>query len=510
MRSYHEHLKSITSPAKKPAFRSSAIFPALHSEAFTTRILFMGYWVLKRQIDRLGWVTTLRSQNGHVLFRETTEVTEAKAYRIEISELLKKAGMEDVEEFVGTIECEFFSSTPLVFPYPALVINFYSSTFSSVVHTAQRVYNDAEDKEINTASSVPEGGFTIYSDKEREPFLTVINGPKLEKHAELTLHIVNHQGDEISHTYTFDQLSPYQIEILKPAEQIDLEAFLNHQPGTVKVLHHLEWIYPRLVVGNLSKEPVAAAITHSYYDCSKAKDPSDYWRKPEDLWNSASLMVPFVADSKRTTFVTFYPLYSPAAFSVSVEFYNSVGELVSTVENVLSFDTPLDGFKKLELKQLVDNQKIKQAQTARILANPTKGAIPSRIKVGLDIGKEGSLPCNICTNLVPFLPEMENKPFTFKWCPVIGKVWVVNSSPAKNYQRPAEVALTFYREEDSHTASHTVTLPPHGSYVFSTEDYADFFQGKPGWVTAVSTNPHILTYYFTEGLSGITGGDHGF
>ena len=57
MRSYYAHL-STTAPEKigpiapKPTCRASAIFPAFRS-GISSRIIFLGYWQLKRNIEQL-------------------------------------------------------------------------------------------------------------------------------------------------------------------------------------------------------------------------------------------------------------------------------------------------------------------------------------------------------------------------------------------------------------------------------------------------------------------------
>jgi hypothetical protein len=50
--------------SKKPVFRLSAIFPVIGNENFHSRILFMGYWILKREILEIGLSYTLRDGHG--------------------------------------------------------------------------------------------------------------------------------------------------------------------------------------------------------------------------------------------------------------------------------------------------------------------------------------------------------------------------------------------------------------------------------------------------------------
>jgi hypothetical protein len=55
MRSYYSHLESTGTGAfmQRPILRASAIFPVFHDAAVQTRLLFLGYWFLKRHVWKL-------------------------------------------------------------------------------------------------------------------------------------------------------------------------------------------------------------------------------------------------------------------------------------------------------------------------------------------------------------------------------------------------------------------------------------------------------------------------
>ncbi|KIC73010.1 hypothetical protein DB41_JV00010, partial [Neochlamydia sp. TUME1] len=126
--------------------------------------------------------------------------------------------------------------------------------------------------------------------------------------------------------------------------------------------------------------------------------------------------------------------------------------------------------------------------------------------------------CNICTNLQPFNPALENKPTSFRWAPILADrekstVWLINSSSHVDYTRSAQIDLTFFREKDTQTLKRTIILPPHGFriiYAQEDQELCQFLENTIGWFTAVSPNPYTSTYYFTEDSSGVVGGDHGF
>ena len=59
MKSYYTHLKSTNeygekkTLTKKPILRSSGIFPVMHNSNYSTKIHFLGYWLLKRKIPEI-------------------------------------------------------------------------------------------------------------------------------------------------------------------------------------------------------------------------------------------------------------------------------------------------------------------------------------------------------------------------------------------------------------------------------------------------------------------------
>lgn len=525
MRSYYAHLETALGEAKKPipskpVFRSSAIFPVFQSEKIHSRILFMGYWILKRNIQQIAAVVSLRAEKGELLARKNILITEPKSFRVELSDMLDIP--QDVE-FIGSLEIEFFSTSNLVFPFPAVAINYYGPNFSTVVHTAQRVYNDFDDLKNNSQTKVPESGFNIYAEEGVEPFIGMINGPEAIEEAFVTLQIFNARNEELFIPIEQGRIEPYETKIIHPGQLIDLQSFLEGGVGTIKVNFHRNWIFPRLVVGNINHSLQSLSITHTYYDCNKADLDSDYWLPNKPEWHSAALMIPGHLKNNHFTNVYFYPIYSPASFDIDVEIYDEKGVKLGTQQHALQIEPGTTTFRKIALREICQKLGIDINNNVgiRLIADPQKnGRIPSRIKVGIDVGtlRNEKMACNICANLQPFNPVLETKPSTFKWQPLLADqpqatIWVMNSSPAMKHLKTAEVTATFYREQDTNTIKRTYNIPPFGFKVIDItqdEELKDFFQNTVGWCTTVSTNPYTTTYYFAENPSGVVGGDHGF
>lgn len=526
MRSYYAHLENATAQPNvkipsKPVFRSSAIFSMVSLPGISARILFMGYWILKRNITQIAAQINLRSEKGQLLNRTALIIQEPKTYRIELSDQLKAAGLSLNEPFVGSLEVEFFSTNNLVFPFPAVVVNYYGPAFSSVVHTTQRIYNDFDDMRNNSQTHVPEAGFNIYADEDHEPFFSIINGAEAVENAVIQMEFYNSENEKITHELSYPILNAYETCLIYPGRQINLHSFLKGRPGTAKIKFDVKWIFPRLLVGNIQHSLPAMTITHTYYDCSKAMSESDYWRPAEPQWYPATLMIPVALQKDRFTNVYFYPIYSPSHVAIDVEIYNSEGELLGKKERYLILDQS-GAYQSIPFKKICKELGISENQdlSARLIGRTEDGSpIPARIKLGLDLGlEEHQMPCNICTNLQPFNPSLENKPTSFKWAPVLADrsqatVWIMNSSTHVEYKRTAEIELTFFREKDTTTVKRKIVLPPHGFYVIRAkedEELRNFFEDQIGWFTAVTNNPYTTTYYFTEDPAGVVGGDHGF
>lgn len=528
MRSYYEHLQMDVSGAKKkitprPVFRSSAIFPVMNRPGISSRILFMGYWILKRNIKQIASIVTLRSEKGEVLCRQNFMIEEAKTYRIELGNLLESIGQIRDTPFTGTLEVEFYSTVNLFFPYPAVVINYYGPNFSTVVHTAQRVYNDFEDMRTNTQTQVPESGFNIYADDDHEPFFGLINGPEPVSDCKLSMQFFNSDKETLFYELDLGQQGPYQLQMVYPARYVDLKTFLKGKVGAGKIRFNVNWIFPRLVVGNIQHSLSALSITHSYYDCTSAKSESDYWLPTSPEWYPASLQVPVSIQENQFTNIYFYPIYPPSNFLVDVEFYNSSGNCLGKKRTALKIVSPSVEFKCLNMKEICRELGISpggEDLTARIITlTEGNNRLPARVKLAIDIGQQAEeLPCNICANVHPFNPAYEGKPSTFRWAPLLAdqpdsSLWIMNSAPNVEYHRQAELRLSFFREQDTSSIVRDLTLPPHGFLVIrpnSDRELHEFFGGKIGWCTITTTNPYATTYYFAKNPSGVVGGDHGF
>ncbi len=376
--------------SRKPIFRSSAIFPAINLPNTKTRLCFLGYWKLKRDVPEIAALITVRSEEGAIVSRTNRAIKEARAFRVELSDQLASSGFDPESPFRGSIEIEFFSSVNLVFPYPAVLVNYYGPNFSSVVHTAQRVFNDAEDAGENMETAVPESGFNVYADTDREPFFAFINGFEAVEDCKVDMTFYNCDREVLRHQFTIPEVRPYQAVFVQPCEQVDLKPFLKGKVGAAKVTFDSRWVFARIIAGNWQNSLDAVGITHTYYDCTAAATDSDYWLPSDPAWYPASLEIPLVVHGDFFTNVYFYPIISPSILEFGAEIYSLEGRLLGKAENVLKIQSPAASYFPIRLKEICRTLGIAtdQEMTARIIAAPVEGSrLPSRIKVGLDIGQ---------------------------------------------------------------------------------------------------------------------------
>ncbi|CRX37777.1 hypothetical protein [Estrella lausannensis] len=522
MRSYWDHLKSQesqrqTGDSNHPHFRASALFPVKRTERMSTRLIFLGYWILKRSILSIGSVITLRGQSGNILFRRAEEINKPKCYRIELDDLLNDCNVSLQEEFTGSLEIEFFSGKPLIFPYPAVSVNYYGKTFSSIVHTAQRVYNDFEDLKRNETNIVSESGIDLIDDKGIEPYFAMVNGP-LPLDDTLELLLINKEGGTLPYKSSL-KLNPYETKFFYPKELMPLKEFLKGGTGTMKIKAPLPWVFPRMVAGNMEQDPFAKTLTHTYYDSSHSSSPKDYWLPEEEAWHPAALMLPILVGNQWTNSISFYPIYSPAPFEIEAQLFDSNG--VAVLDKSLFFQHRNESsFARVDLAPLTRALENSSSQVygLRLTARQSGDKpIPARVKVALNIGKRGKLPCNICTNLQPYVPAWETKKRAFRWAPLLfdqqgAKTIVMHSSPLKDFQEKTVLHATFYREKDEAVLIKQIELEPHSFHIFDTQDeeLKTFFEGTIGWATFESTNPYLTTYSFVFHPAGTVGGDHGY
>jgi len=522
MKSYYQHLKSTQefgesqNILKKPILRSSAIFPVLHNESFTSSIHFLGYWLLKRNILEVALVITLRNNDGKTILRKTEIINNAKAYSINLDHLLKEINLE-TKNFLGSIETEFHTTQDMVFPYPALVLEYHNDSFNTCVHTLGRVYNDLEDLKENNETQVPETGFDIHENDNLNSFLSFVNGPLKNDDGLIQYTITNHNSETFTGIFHIGEINPFETKLIFLKDYIQsLSKILDNHSGSISLSHNFEGFYPRLLVGNKQNSSPSVSFTHSYYDCTSCVSESDYWSRANEKHYDSSIYVPIFNSENQYTNLMIYPNISPSTFTLKIDLYNEHGKKVFENSNFLQIKSNEKKLLKIDLSEISSHADSNLA--AHIITNFDNNKIPSRIKFGLNVGTKNSqyiLPCNICFNMRMGNPLLENKPGSFHWAPLNYErntvIALGNFSTLKNYEKEANIEMNFYRNEDSSHITEKITLTPNSEKRFSIDDFQlNQFLSTDGWVTIKADNPYLHDYYFNMNHSGSISGDHVF
>ena len=525
MRSYYSHLQAVKNIGEevpvnyKPTFRSSAIFPIIHSLDYSSKVIFMGYWLLKRNIREIGLLYTLRNAQGIILSRKYTLINTTKAFSISLNEFDHVVGME----FTGSLELEIFSSQDLIYPYPAFVLVYYNDHFSTAVHTTGRIYNDTDDLVNNGEYAVRESGFDIYDDPHLSPFVGITNGTLENTAVKFDYEINNAVGDVFKGSFQVPPIKPYETIFLELRKYIDLSAALKQGVGSIKLGHNFSGFFPRFVVGNFDNRSKSISITHSYYDSSELKDDKSFWNRKDSALNDSYVSIPLYLTDGYYTRLAIYPIFSPSDFKLSFFFYTKDGELLKAADTIYQINSADNKYKQIDLGDIVkkENINIQKAASVYIVCNwDDKNKIPTRVKFALNVGKtqgDTKLPSNICFSAQLGNPHMLTKKGTFKWAPFINigrsEVVFTNFGSSKNYTTPAVLKLAFHREDDDTLISRELTVSANGCEridLSADQELTAFFNHKSGWVTAQSNNPFLNGYYFDFFDNGAVCADHIF
>ncbi len=525
MKSLYKHLSSThefgeeLDFAKKPVLRSSSIFPVIKNNNFSTRILFLGYWLIKRNIPEVCLVITLRERNGKILCRQLKTINSVQSFSIDLNSLLKELNYD--RDFLGSIETEFHTTRDMVFPYPALVLEYFNKFFDTYVHTIGRIYNDFEDLIENQKFKVSETGFDIYADDDLSSFFAFVNGPIPNSNGLIEYELTNFESKKFSGSFNLGKIDPFETKFVKFKDYIpNLSIMLAQKSGSISLKHNFEGFYPRFLVGNFQTSFPSVSFTHSYYDCTTCTTNSDFWNRLDNRFYDSSIYVPLFLNDNKYTDLIIYPNFSPSDFDLQIDLHDKYGKKFFEDTNFISIKSADSKLSKISFKKLIKDNDLDadDITSAHVIAHFKDKKIPTRLKFGLNVGISGlqsKLPCNICFNSRLGNPNIENKPGSFHWSPVFTNsdsvVTIANFSPRKEYLQSANLILNFYHMLDSSFITREKNLQPKEEYRISLDnELKSFLQNDVGWVTIKSDNPNIQGYYFNFYSSGSVAGDHFF
>ena len=391
----------------------------------------------------------------------------------------------------------------MVFPYPALVLEYHNQDFNTCVHTLGRVYNDFEDLKENTESHVPETGFDIHETDDLNSFLSFVNGPIPNEDGIIDYVITNSKSKIFSGKFHIGCINPFETKLINFKNHIpNLSEILDNQSGSISLKHNFEGFYPRFLVGNIQKSFPSISFTHSYYDCSSCVSDSDYWSRSNDRHLDSSVYVPIFHKADQFTNLIIYPNLSPSNFTLQIDIHNSAGTKITSFPEFLNVNNNDKKLIKINLNKIISDLELNQNDnfSANIITNFKNNKIPSRIKFGLDVGinnLDSKLPCNICFNTKIANPFLENKPGSFHWAPIFKNrnpiLTIGNFSTLKNYNRDANIELNFYRFEDSSFFTEKFTLKSNSEKRITIDDFnLNEFIKTDGWITIKADKKTVI------------------
>ena len=525
MKTYQEHLRS-TNPSKnnpikrKPVLRSSAIFPFMINKFLDTKILFLGYWLIKRNIKQVKIRVILRSRKGLVLSKKLKVVNKVKAFSISVKKIIDYKDLENT--IFGSIELEVFSKQDMIYPYPAFVINFEGKNSSTVVHTCGRIYNDKDDFKTNSKFKVAETGIDILPNKNFAPFFSFVNGRSKIKKDYLSLQIINTEGEILIKKIELKNILPYETKFIFFLNEYE-RSFLNNQKGTVKITHGFKSFFPRFLSGNIQNSKINSSLTHTYYDTSNQKNKDTFWKNPDkNKFFDSSVSFPLLKHKKSYTELVIYPNFPKSNLNFDLEIYNNTGKLINKLKSITRINGKLNRPYYLNIKDILKGRKIKinynKNYFIKFIVNGG-GKIPTRLKFGLNLGERNKydIPSNICFNAHVPNEKILTKPGTFKWAPILNRfnsiITISNTSNLKKKFKNANIVLKFWNEFNEKSMKKIIKIKDNGSYWFDlkkNKKIKKFLKNKTGWITIQSDNPFVNGWYIEKSNDGIIGADHLF
>lgn len=525
MKSYQAHLastnvKNPNSLKNNQILRSSAIFPFIISKSLDTKILFMGYWLIKRNIKDIILKVSLRSKEGVKIKEEFKNIKQVKAFSISVKKLLKFQSNSIIRS--GSIELEIFSKTNMVYPYPAIVVNYEGKNSSTVVHTCGRIYNNKEDFKANNQQQVSETGIDIIPNRNFLPFFAFVNGKTKVSNTNLKIKVINYLGEVLIKKIFIKYLKPYETKFVYFLNENE-KKFLRQKKGTVKIDHSFKSFFPRFLSGNIEKNNHNSSLTHTYYDTSNLKDKNTFWPNPnKKIFYDSSVSFPLFKNKKSYTELVIYPNFQKCYIKFNLEIFTSKGLKINKINSVLNLSKKVKKPIYLNIKEILKNKRIQINVNKNYLVKliiDGKGKVPTRLKFGLNLGYKNKydIPSNICFNAhVPNLKVL-SKPGTFKWAPMLNKYesnfTVSNTSNLKNQNKKANVTLNFWNEINNKCIKKKLVINNNGSYWFDlnkNKKIKKFLKNRTGWVTIQSDNPFVNGWYVEKSKVGFVGADHFF
>ena len=494
-------------------FRSSAIFPIFINQYIDCKITFLSYWMIKKKIPEITCVYTVRSNTGEPIYKKNFLIICTKSYEISFRETM------GIKNFKGSVEIEFFSSKNLIFPYPAVIINYIGNDSNAYVHSCGRIYNNYQDKIENNKMIVPESGFDILPDKIFKPFFSFVNGGEFLKNEKIVLHLINCNGKKLIKKIILDKIKPYEtkfIFFLKAEEK----KFFKGKRGTVRIIHNFKNFYPRFLSGNFTLKEDKVSLTHSYYDLSFLKNADEKWINPnKEIFYNPIVVFPFINKGNSLNEISIYPnFYRYSDINLNAELIDKNGKILIN-KKVLKISTKVKKIINLNFNKIFNEYEFEDNNSyfVRIFLN-NHSSLPSRFKVSYNLSVGDDKPsANICFNAILPNKFIFKKKSTFKWCAIINPntsfICLSNINFIKKKIFNAKIKMTIYSDNEKKKIVRHLKISNNGNLLLSfrnDEPVKKILKENTGWATFESDSPFLNGFYFDSNDNKFFAGDHLF
>jgi len=341
---------------KNSTHRSSLLVPTIPKTEVS--ISFLNHFLIKRNNPNVGLRLTAVDQSGTRILTRLFPINEPRVYTFHLQ--------RDFSPEATSYLVEFFSSSNMVIPFPAVMVNHRGPQSYSTVHSFNRVLNDIfEDDEINTIQ-VEEGAIDIAQNPLASTFFTVYAGQ-------------HRLQDEISLRFKSNSLTlskQITVDIPRLTHQIfslnSVFPEIEHQKGVLLIQQpRQDMFYGRLLVGQSLPNGDFSA-NHSYYDSSQIA--GEYWDDAQPSHRTYPIV-----DGLNTS-IRIYPIQSASTLGFTVLIKDVSGSTLATSKEFVLV-SPGNDWLDIDINQLISSFDV-EPHTARafiLIAKPKLGNTPMRI-----------------------------------------------------------------------------------------------------------------------------------
>ena len=478
-------------PNKFSVHRSSLLVPKIRG--LKSKITFLNHFVIKRNNDQVSLKISAYNKDGRCIDTYYEELKDRKVYNFDLD-----LYFFNQKNHIISYQVEFYSSKNLFIPYPAVIVEHVSERSHNVVHSFNRVLNDAEEDIKINSTNVKEAAIEYFANDKYSSGFIFHNG---QKECDDNLKIVFYSKNKVVKKKVPLKLKPFGTKLILLKDYIS-QAERNKKKIVSVEVPKQEFFYGRLLTGLISNQPnkVDFGGNHSFYDSSKV---NEYFQN-----NESFMLYPFFENYQNN--LTFYPINSRSTLEVSILLPNKkkifCGKIKSPSYEILEIDVNKI-LKKNDIKTSLYELRVKNL----------KGKIPTRINHQYIVANKNKLiKASISNSLINsfIYKKLVNKP-GFSWGPILINSNYSSYLSIQNYSLECEknkFDLNIYSNSGK-IFSKRFNLNKNRQLILDNSDLLKLKNEKEEmcWYTITSEKNNIHAFSFHENKkSGNISGEHSF